>query len=69
MDNIKEWLDKHNLGQYAGAFECNQIDVSILRELSDHDLKELGVSALGHRKLLLNAIEALRDRTSPEACN
>ena len=65
-DNITEWLDEQNLGQYAEAFERNQIDLSILRELSDQDLKELGVNALGHRKLLLKAIGALRDHDSPE---
>ena len=65
-DNMKKWLEQQNLGQYADAFERNQIDLSILRELSDQDLKELGVNALGHRKLLLKAIGALRDQDSPE---
>ena len=59
MNSIKDWLERQNLGQYVDAFERNQIDLSILRELSDDDLKELGVSALGHRKLLLKTIAEL----------
>jgi class 3 adenylate cyclase len=56
---ITEWLDKLGLGQYAQRFVENEITPSILPELTDADLKELGVSALGHRRLLLRAIAEL----------
>ena len=56
---ITEWLEKLGLGQYAQRFVENEITLSILPDLTDADLKELGVSALGHRRLLLRAIAEL----------
>ena len=56
---ITDWLEKLGLGQYAQQFVENEITLSILPDLTDADLKELGVSALGHRRLLLRAIAAL----------
>ena len=40
-------------------FVEHEITLSILPDLTDADLKELGVSALGHRRLLLRAIAEL----------
>ena len=56
---ITDWLEKLGLGQYAQQFVENEITHSILSDLTDADLKELGVSALGHRRLLLRAIAEL----------
>ena len=56
---ITDWLEKLGLGQYAQQFVENEITHSILPDLTDADLKELGVSALGHRRLLLRAIAEL----------
>ncbi|HKJ51571.1 MAG TPA: adenylate/guanylate cyclase domain-containing protein [Gammaproteobacteria bacterium] len=58
------WLDSLGLGEYAAAFTDNKIDAMILGQLSDDDLKALGVSALGDRKRLLAAIAEL-DRSAP----
>ena len=46
--SIADWLETLGLGQYAQRFVENRITVSILPDLADADLKELGVSALGH---------------------
>jgi class 3 adenylate cyclase/tetratricopeptide (TPR) repeat protein len=54
--NIGQWLDALGLGQYARAFAENDIDLEVLPQLSDADLKELGVLSLGHRKRVLAAI-------------
>ena len=54
------WLEKLGLGQYAKCFAENDITVAILRDLTDQDLKELGVASLGHRRELLQAIAELR---------
>ena len=54
--NIGQWLDALGLGQYTHAFEENDIDPAMLPQLTDADLKELGVVSLGHRKRLLTAI-------------
>jgi class 3 adenylate cyclase len=56
---ITDWLEKLDLGQYAQQFVENEITLSILPDLTDADLKELGVAALGHRRLLLREIANL----------
>ena len=43
------------MSEYAQLFAENDIDVPVLRHLTDQDLKELGIS-LGHRRKLLAAI-------------
>jgi class 3 adenylate cyclase/predicted ATPase len=56
MAEIADWLGKVGLGQYAQAFAENDIDFSILPELTDADLEKIGVASLGHRRKLLHAI-------------
>ncbi|SDR00488.1 Tetratricopeptide repeat-containing protein [Rhizobiales bacterium GAS113] len=58
--DVGAWLETLGLGQYAHAFAENHIDFAVLTELAEADLKELGVSSLGHRKKLLAAISARR---------
>jgi class 3 adenylate cyclase/tetratricopeptide (TPR) repeat protein len=53
--DIAAWLKELGLGQYASAFADNDIDFAVLVQLTDADLKELGISSLGHRKRLLAA--------------
>ena len=57
--DLAEWLGRHGLGQYAQTFAENNIDYSVLPDLTEDDLEKLGVS-LGHRKKLLRAIDAVR---------
>lgn len=57
--DIDQWLDALELGQYARAFAANDIDLAVLPQLTDADLKELGMLSLGHRKRLLAAIAGL----------
>ena len=57
---VSEWLDGLGLSQYAANFAKHEVGLQILTELSDADLKEMGISALGHRKTLLKAINLLR---------
>lgn len=58
MNNLGTWLESLGLGEYAGIFAENAIDEEVLPDLTDADLKELGIP-LGHRKKLLKAIGAL----------
>lgn len=53
MSDIREWLTELGLGQYADAFEENAIGPEHLTELDADALKELGVTAMGHRMTLL----------------
>jgi class 3 adenylate cyclase len=55
MSELREWLRRHNLEQYADAFEANDIGIDILPELSERDLEQLGLS-LGNRRRLLKAV-------------
>ena len=57
---IAVWLDGVGLKQYADCFAENDIDFSILYDLTDQDLEKIGVRPLGHRRKLLRAIEELR---------
>jgi class 3 adenylate cyclase len=56
MQQIADWLQNIGLAQYAQRFAENDITFAILSHLTDQDLKELGVTSLGHRRQLLLAI-------------
>lgn len=60
MQTVGQWLDQLGLAQYAETFAAQEIDASLLPELTDADLQSLGVSLLGHRKRLLKAIGELK---------
>jgi predicted ATPase/class 3 adenylate cyclase len=67
MTGIAEWLASIGLGEYAQRFGENAIDLSIVRDLTEQDLKDLGV-LLGHRRKMLRAIAELKGdvlRTPP----
>jgi len=55
MQQIADWLEKLGMSEYAQRFAESDIDTSVLRDLTDQDLKDLGVS-LGHRRKMLRAI-------------
>ena len=57
------WLRSLGLEEYEAAFRDNKINERVLPSLTAEDLKELGVTALGHRRILLNAIAALSNDT------
>ena len=58
--DIVVWLRSLGLGKYEAAFRENEIDETVLPDLTHETLKELGVTAVGHRLKLLGAIAALR---------
>ena len=59
MQQIADWLEKLGMSEYAECFAKNDIDFTILSELTDHDLEKIGVASLGHRRKLLRAIASL----------
>jgi len=59
MQTIAEWLASIGLAEYAQRFAENYIDPSVLPDLTDQDLKDLGIP-LGHRKKMLRAIVELQ---------
>src|SRR5262249_27536692 len=67
MQQVADWLRKLGLGQYAQRFAENDISFSVLTDLTDQDLKEIGVS-LGHRRQLLREIANLnKTNAAPSA--
>jgi class 3 adenylate cyclase/tetratricopeptide (TPR) repeat protein len=65
MTDVGEWLSSLGLSQYSAGFEAQAVEFDQLAELSDTDLRELGVVALGHRKRLLKAIAELAAGDDP----
>src|ERR1700758_4860007 len=65
MQQIGEWLEKLGMSEYAERFAENRIDFAVLPDLTDQDLKDLGV-VLGDRRKILRAIAELA-RASPAA--
>ena len=67
--NVGGWLRSLGLAQYEAAFRENAINEAILPKLTAEDLKDIGVAAVGHRRVLLDAISALRGETPPKQEN
>ena len=59
MQQIADWLKTLGMSEYAQCFAENGIDLSVLPDLTDQDLKDIGV-LLGHRRKLLRAIDELK---------
>gem|GEM_PF-6018818 len=57
--DVGDWLEGLGLGRYAAAFRENEIDPDVLPRLTLDDLRDLGVTVIGHRRRLLDAIAAL----------
>src|SRR5215475_8767312 len=58
-DFISGWLEQLGLSSYLQAFLDNDIDAENLPHLTSTDLVELGVTSVGHRRRLLDAIAKL----------
>jgi class 3 adenylate cyclase/predicted ATPase len=67
--DLGSWLRSLGLAQYEAAFRENAINEAILPKLTAEDLKDMGVTAVGHRRVLLDAIAALRGETAPKQEN
>src|SRR6185436_7624525 len=65
--DVVVWLRSLGLGKYEAALRENEIDKTVLPSLTHETLKELGVTAVGHRLKLLDAIAALRTEASAPA--
>ncbi|WP_031361437.1 adenylate/guanylate cyclase domain-containing protein [Caballeronia sordidicola] len=63
-DDLTKWLVQVGLGGHAATFASQGIDWDVLGDLSEQDLRELGLP-LGDRKRLLKALAALTDARTP----
>jgi predicted ATPase/class 3 adenylate cyclase len=57
MTSIAEWLASIGLEEYSQRFVDNGVDLSVVPDLTEQDLKDLGV-LLGHRRKITRAIAA-----------
>jgi class 3 adenylate cyclase/tRNA A37 threonylcarbamoyladenosine biosynthesis protein TsaE len=69
MQEIADWLRGLGFEQYTRCFAENDVDFSILRDLSDQDLEKIGVASLGHRRKLLGAVADFKniEKSAPAA--
>jgi hypothetical protein len=61
------WLRSLGLERYEGAFRENEINERVLPNLTQEDPKEIGVGPVGHRRIFLEAIAALRADTGAKS--
>jgi SH3/ankyrin repeat-containing protein len=59
---VSEWLSHIGFAEYSDVWEENDIHGEHLLGLDKDDLRELGVTALGHRKTIAKAINTLSEK-------
>ena len=57
--DVAAWLQDLGLERYVSAFRDNDIDAEVLLKLTAEDLISIGVTSVGHRRKLLDAIAGL----------
>ena len=65
--DVADWLRKLGLEQYELAFRENDVDAEVLPRLTVEDLISIGVTSVGHRRRLLDAIATLDAEVAPSA--
>ena len=63
--DVGGWLRGLGLGQYEEKFRDNKIDADLLPRLTVDDLKDIGVSVVGDRRRLLDAIAVIAGAGPP----
>jgi class 3 adenylate cyclase len=67
--DVGGWLRRLGLEQYEATFRENEISEKVLPNLTAEDLKDLGIGLVGHRRMLLDGIAALRAPASDKTTN
>jgi mitogen-activated protein kinase kinase kinase len=62
--HVARWLVDNKCGHQAQTFSVNDIRGDILLELDQTTLKEMGISSIGDRLRIMNALKALRQKCS-----
>ena len=63
--DVADWLRALGLEQHEAAFRENAVTAALLPNLTADDLKDLGVTLVGHRRQILDAIAELRIKNAP----
>jgi class 3 adenylate cyclase/tetratricopeptide (TPR) repeat protein len=64
MNELADWLREHELEALHSVLEAHEVGLDVLPDLSEDDLKEMGL-ALGVRRRLMRAINGAAPATSP----
>eukprot|EP00967_Tisochrysis_lutea_P139943 scaffold254908_cov30-Tisochrysis_lutea.AAC.2 len=59
--DIRTWLEKRSLSDFAKVFEKHKIDFEVLGDVTYDDLREMGISEVGSRRRVYRAISTWRD--------
>ena len=68
MQQIADWLKELDMAESAERFAEKHIDIGVLRDLTDQDLKDLGIVSIGHRRKMLRAISELAEAGTVPPC-
>lgn len=60
VKEVQSWLESLQLGEYAEAFAKHDVTGRELLSLARRDLKDLGVTKVGHVKRILQAVKELQ---------
>ena len=62
---LADWLAGMNMQYYESVFQANDIGVALLPQITADDLRDIGITSVGHRRLLLQAIGKLNEAALP----
>ena len=65
IQTLSDWLCSLELQTYEPLFVNNDIDLELLNEITADDLRDIGISSVGHRRTLLSAIAKLKESSNP----
>ncbi|KAL0946856.1 hypothetical protein HGRIS_013023 [Hohenbuehelia grisea] len=68
-NHVARWLTDIKCGAHASTFKANDIRGDILLELDQVTLKEMGISSIGDRLRIINAVKNLRQKFSASQRN
>eukprot|EP01091_Cochliopodium_minus_P010720 TRINITY_DN2905_c0_g1_i1.p1 TRINITY_DN2905_c0_g1~~TRINITY_DN2905_c0_g1_i1.p1 ORF type:complete len:191 (-),score=52.08 TRINITY_DN2905_c0_g1_i1:53-625(-) len=60
--DVLKWLDKIGMSEYNSIFIKEMVDGKVLFSLNKNDLKDLGITAIGHQKIILTNIEKMNEK-------
>jgi mitogen-activated protein kinase kinase kinase len=62
--HVARWLSDIKCGNHASAFKANDIRGDVILELDQETLREIGLTSIGDRLRIINAVKTLRQRSS-----
>lgn len=65
LHTLSDWLRALDLQTYEPLFASNDITFELLQHITTDDLRDIGISSVGHRRILLSAIAKLKEDLEP----